>query len=67
MKAIILDYRIQSVCVETVPDKEKDRAEDYLYEIGFPVDDCNWMLVKDDEPVPIFIGEKEESVYVLWQ
>jgi hypothetical protein len=65
MKAIILDYTTYSVCVETIPDKEKDRVEDYLYELGYHVDDCNWMAVKDDEPVPIFIGDKEEAVYVL--
>ena len=51
--------------METVPDKEKNRVEEYLYEIGYPIDDCNWMTVKDDEPVPIFIGDKEEAVYVL--
>lgn len=53
MKAIILNYINQSVDVAQVP-RDADLYDFLTLELGYHIDDINFMTVPDDWQVPVY-------------
>ena len=62
-KVIVLDYNTQSVVVELIPHDQD--ILDGLSALEYNLDNINWMVVKDDESVPVYFCDADKPFAYL--